>query len=87
RGPEQAPLPADQELDHRFARLLADGELEKLWAWLPEFTTTTQAEMGGRHLAMLLGAVMESGQRFVSTVHAYGPSSGSGNYVISLIAP
>jgi len=86
RGPERMPLPADQELDHRFARLLADGELEKLWAWLPEFTRTTQAEMGGRHLAMLLGAVMESGSRFVPSVHAYGPSSGSGNYVISLLA-
>jgi hypothetical protein len=42
--------------------------------------------MGGRHLAMLLGVVMESRQRFVPTVHAYGPSSGSGNYVISLLA-
>jgi 3,4-dihydroxyphenylacetate 2,3-dioxygenase len=86
RGPERAPLPADQELDHRFARLLADGELEKLWAWLPEFTRTTQAEMGGRHLAMLLGVLMESRHRFVPSVHAYGPSSGSGNYVISLLA-
>jgi hypothetical protein len=27
---------------------------------------------------------MEWGRRFVPTVHAYGPSSGSGNYVISL---
>jgi 3,4-dihydroxyphenylacetate 2,3-dioxygenase len=86
RGPEQAPRPADQELDHRFARLLADGELETLWAWLPEFAQTAQAEMGGRHLAMLLGVLMASGHRFASTVHAYGPSSGSGNYVISLLA-
>jgi 3,4-dihydroxyphenylacetate 2,3-dioxygenase len=86
RGPERAPLPADQELDHRFARLLAGGELEALWAWLPEFTATTQAEMGGRHLAMLVGALREAGGRFTSTVHAYGPSSGSGNYVISLLA-
>lgn len=86
RGPEQAPLAADQELDHRFARLLAAGEFEKLRGWLPEFTRATQAEMGGRHLAMLLGALIESGHRFASTVHAYGPSSGSGNYVISLLA-
>jgi 3,4-dihydroxyphenylacetate 2,3-dioxygenase len=86
RGPERAPRPEDQELDHRFARLLADGEFEKLWGWLPEFARTTQAEMGGRHLAMLLGAIMESGSRFVPAVHAYGPSSGSGNYVISLLA-
>ena len=86
RGPERMPLPADQELDHRLARLLAEGEYEKLWAWLPEFVETTKAEMGGRHLAMLLGVILGSGHRFVPTVHAYGPSSGSGNYVISLLA-
>jgi len=57
-----------------------------LWAWLPEFARTTQAEKGGRHLAMQLGAVRESGQPFTASVHAYGPSSGSGNYVISLLA-
>ena len=45
-----------------------------------------QPEMGGRHLAMMLGAVLESKQRFTAAVHAYGPSSGSGNYVISLTA-
>jgi 3,4-dihydroxyphenylacetate 2,3-dioxygenase len=86
RGPERWPSAEDQELDHRFARLLADGEHEKLWGWLPEFAATTKAEMGGRHLAMLLGAVLESAQRFTSRVHAYGPSSGSGNYVVSLLA-
>ncbi|HLF49045.1 MAG TPA: extradiol ring-cleavage dioxygenase [Methylomirabilota bacterium] len=85
RGPEKGPSPEDEALDHRFATLLAGGEYAALWTWLPEFARTTQAEMGGRHLAMLLGAVMESGQRFASTVHAYGPSSGSGNYVISLL--
>jgi hypothetical protein len=40
--------------------------------------------MGGRQLAMLLGALVESGARFEAEVHAYGPSSGSGNYVISM---
>ena len=29
-----------------------------------------QPEMGGRHLAMMLGVILESRQRFVSTVHA-----------------
>jgi len=47
---------------------------------------TVEAEMGGRHLAMMLGALVESGQRYAARVHAYGPSSGSGNYVISLLA-
>jgi len=86
RGPERGPRPEDEELDHQFARLLADGEYEKLWGWLPEFARAAQPEMGGRHLAMLLGAILESGQHFVPKVHAYGPSSGSGNYVISLAA-
>jgi hypothetical protein len=65
---------------------LADGEFENLWAWRPEFTRATEAEMGGRHRAMLLGAVMEWGRRFVPTVYAYGPSSGSGNCMTSLSA-
>ncbi|PYO34290.1 MAG: extradiol ring-cleavage dioxygenase [Candidatus Rokuibacteriota bacterium] len=86
RGPERGPRPEDEELDHQFARLLADGEYEKLWGWLPEFARAAQPEMGGRHLAMLLGAILESGHHFVPKVHAYGPSSGSGNYVISLAA-
>jgi 3,4-dihydroxyphenylacetate 2,3-dioxygenase len=86
RGPEKWPAPADQELDHRFARLLADGEYEKAWAWLPEYAGTAEPEMGGRHLAMMLGALIETGERFAADVHAYGPSSGSGNYVVSLAA-
>jgi 3,4-dihydroxyphenylacetate 2,3-dioxygenase len=84
RGPEKWPLPAEQELDHRFARMLADGEYDRLWAWLPEYRRAAEPEMGGRHLAMMLGALIESGVRYAATVHAYGPSSGSGNYVISL---
>jgi hypothetical protein len=35
---------------------------------------------------MMLGALMETKTRFDATVHAYGPSSGSGNYVVSLAA-
>lgn len=84
RGPEKWPGKADQELDHRFARMLADGEYEKLWAWLPEYAVAAEPEMGGRHLAMMLGAILGSGRKFAAAVHAYGPSSGSGNYVISL---
>jgi len=84
RGPEKWPAAADQELDHRLARLLADGEYEKAWAWLPEYVDGAGPEMGGRHLAMMLGALIETRGRFDAQIHAYGPSSGSGNYVISL---
>ena len=86
RGPEKWPSPADQELDRRFARMLADGEYEKLWAWLPEYAEAAEPEMGGRHLATMLGAIIGAQRKFAAMVHAYGPSSGSGNYVISLAA-
>jgi 3,4-dihydroxyphenylacetate 2,3-dioxygenase len=86
RGPERGPRPEDEALDHRLADLLAGGRFEEAWAWLPEFAGSASPEMGGRHLAMMLGALMESGGRYAATVHAYGPSSGSGNYVISLLA-
>ena len=86
RGPERWPGPAEQELDRRLARLLADGEYAKAWAWLPEYAEAAEPEMGGRHLAMMLGALVETGRRFEATLHAYGPSSGSGNYVISMTA-
>jgi len=33
---------------------------------------------------MMLGALIETGDRFAAELHAYGPSSGSGNYVISM---
>ena len=85
RDPPRGPRPEDEELDHQFARLLTDGEYDKLWRWLPEFSQMAEPEMSGRHLAMMLGAIIESGQRFTPKVHAYGPSSGSGNYVISLL--
>ena len=84
RGPERWPLPSDQELDRRLAEMLATGDFEHGWAWLPEYVKLAEPEMGGRHLAMMLGALIESGTKFDATLHAYGPSSGSGNYVISL---
>ncbi|HXH83509.1 MAG TPA: extradiol ring-cleavage dioxygenase [Candidatus Tectomicrobia bacterium] len=87
RGPERWPSPEDQALDRRLAGLIADGDYEGAWAWLPEYAKAAEPEMGGRHLAMMLGALLESGARYRATVHAYGPSSGSGNYVLSLAAP
>jgi 3,4-dihydroxyphenylacetate 2,3-dioxygenase len=87
RGPEKWPSADDQALDRRFAETLASGEYEKLWSWLPEYADAAEPEMKGRHLAMLLGALVETGRRFIATVHAYGPSSGSGNYVVSLADP
>jgi 3,4-dihydroxyphenylacetate 2,3-dioxygenase len=86
RGPEKWPSARDQELDRRLARLLAGGDYHGAWAWLPEYAKEAEPEMGGRHLAMMLGVLVASEQQFTGVAHAYGPSSGSGNYVISLTA-
>jgi 3,4-dihydroxyphenylacetate 2,3-dioxygenase len=83
RGPERWPSARDQELDHRLVRMLAAGDYPGAWAWLPEYAKESEPEMGGRHLAMMLGVLMESGGRFTALAHAYGPSSGTGNYVLS----
>ncbi len=83
RGPEKWPLPDDRKRDEHFAGMAAEGDYERLWRWLPEFVRTADAEMGGRHLAMMLGVLREAGSPFTATIHAYGPSSGSGNYAIS----
>jgi 3,4-dihydroxyphenylacetate 2,3-dioxygenase len=74
RGPEKWPLPEHRELDERFAAMLAEGDYEAAWKWLPEFAGAVDAEMGGRHLAMM--SVLSRGGRLHATVHAaYGPSS------------
>jgi 3,4-dihydroxyphenylacetate 2,3-dioxygenase len=83
RGPERWPLPEDRKLDERFASMLERGEYERAWKWLPEFSRAVEAEMSGRHLAMLLGVLQAAGTPFEGSIHAYGPSSGSGNYAIS----
>jgi 3,4-dihydroxyphenylacetate 2,3-dioxygenase len=81
RGPARWPTEADQALDHKLAELLAAGELARVRAWLPEWARRTHAEMGGRHLAMMLGVL--SADRYAATLQGYGPSSGTGNYLIT----
>ena len=86
RKPEKWPEPEDRELDQEFERLMTARDFEKVWQWLPEFSKQADVEMGGRHLAMMLGAILEAGGDFKTTVHAYGPSSGSGNYIMTMAA-
>lgn len=58
------------ELDRRFAGMLADGEVREALGM----------DAGVR------GGASSRERTFAATVHAYGPSSASGNYVISLAA-
>lgn len=81
RGPERWPTEECQRLDHEFVELVTQGRAEEMKAFFPKFVKDTDAEMGGCHLAILLGA---TGGTFRGKLHAYGPSSGTGNAVVSL---
>jgi 3,4-dihydroxyphenylacetate 2,3-dioxygenase len=81
RVPSAWPSPEDQALDHELARLLAAGEYGRVREWLPTWVRQTRSEMGGRHLAMLLGVLGDAS--YSATVQGYGPSSGTGNYLIA----
>lgn len=81
RGPERWPREEHQRLDHKFVELLTQGRADELRTFFPSFVRDVDAEMGGRHLAILIGA---TGGAFRGKLHAYGPSSGSGNAVVSL---
>ena len=82
RGPSTWPTEENQKLDHQFIEMMTHGRAEEIKKFFPSFCKTTQAEMGGRHVAMLLGA---TGGTFKGKLHAYGPSSGTGNPVVSLL--
>ena len=82
RGPEMWPSEKCQALDRKFIELVTQGTADELKSFFPCFVKDAEAEMGGRHLAILLGA---TGGHFRGKLHSYGPSSGSGNAVVSLL--
>lgn len=81
RGHEKWPSEEFQKLDHRFVELLTRVRAGELKSFFPSYAKDVEAEMGRRHLAILLGA---TGVAFRGKLHAYGPSSGTGNAVVSL---
>ena len=81
RGPERWPEPECRELDDRMMDLFAAGDLVGLETSLGELAREAHIEAGGRHLALLLGAL---GSGYQGRVLGYGPSSGSGNAVVTL---
>jgi 3,4-dihydroxyphenylacetate 2,3-dioxygenase len=81
RGPERWPAPDDRVLDDRMMSLLASGDLAGLESSLGDLARDAHVESGGRHLALLVGAL---GAGYRGRVLGYGPSSGSGNAVITL---
>ncbi len=86
RGPKLWPSDAMQALDRRLLALLSGGETRELVAWAPTFCEEAMAEMGGRTLCGMIGA-MDAMERAAGPLqgHQYGPyaqSSGSGNATV-----
>jgi len=90
RGRHHWPTPERKEMDRKFVELLIAGELERINGWFPEYSAAVKAEMGGRVIATLLGAMqaLSSGGRKLSGKQFgdYAQSSGSGNVNVLVTA-
>ena len=90
RGRQNWPTPERMEMDRKMIGLLCAGDLDRINAWFSEYSAAVKAEMGGRVLATLLGAMQAlsagagglSGRQFGD----YAQSSGSGNVNVLVTA-
>lgn len=82
RGPHFWPNVTEQTLDRQFCDYLVNGDIRSAKEMLPSYAKAAGVESGGRHVAVLLGVLGEDA--FTGKLYAYGPSSGSGNPVLTL---
>jgi 3,4-dihydroxyphenylacetate 2,3-dioxygenase len=89
RGPEKWPTPERIELDRRLIGHLERGEVARLLEWLPAYSREAVAEMGGRVLALMCGALAALHERAGALrgrlYGAYAQSSGSGNASVAVV--
>jgi 3,4-dihydroxyphenylacetate 2,3-dioxygenase len=83
RGRHFKPKPEREALDQRFIDQLKRGAVDEALAWFPEYSRAVVAEMNGKPLAALLGALQalhEEGAELGGEQYGgYAQSSGSGN--------
>jgi len=83
RGRHSRPKPEREALDQRFIDQLKRGAVSEALAWFPEYSRAVAAEMNGKPLAALLGALQaldEDGAKLGGEQFGgYAQSSGSGN--------
>jgi len=83
RGRHLKPTAERAALDQKFVDLLKRGAASEAAAWLPEYSRTAVAEMNGKPLAGMLGALQaleEGGAQLQGEQYGgYAQSSGSGN--------
>ena len=88
RGRHLKPAPEREALDQRFIDLLKRGAVSEARAWFPEYGRALAAEMYGKPLATILGALQAmaedgaecAGEQFGGCAQ----SSGSGNASIAV---
>ena len=83
RGRHLMPTPEREALDQRFIDQLKKGAIAEALAWLPEYSRAAVAEMNGKPLATMLGAlqalVADGAKLAGKQFGGYAQSSGSGN--------
>ena len=83
RGRHFKPTAEREALDQRFIDLLKRGAVAEAIAWFPEYSRAVVAEMNGRPLAGMLGALQALAEEGVGLrgeqYGGYAQSSGSGN--------
>ncbi len=89
RGSEKWPTPERIDLDKRLIGHLERGEVTLLLEWLPTYSREAVAEMGGKVLAVMGGALAALHTRIGAlrgrTYGAYAQSSGSGNASVAVV--
>jgi hypothetical protein len=82
------PTPEREALDQRFIDQLKKGAVADAIAWFPEYSRAAMAEMNGKPLAAMLGALQGLGADGAKLVGeqfgGYAQSSGSGNASIAV---
>lgn len=85
RGPALWPSPERVAADRKFIDLLVAGKIAEAKQWFPDYAEDVVAEMGGRVLALFLGALEAMGGRIEAKEYGrYCQSSASGNHNLSL---
>ncbi len=88
RGRPMRPKPEREALDRRFIDQLKRGAVNEALAWFPEYNRAVVAEMNGKPLAALLGALQaleDDGAKLAGEQFGgYAQSSGSGNASVAV---
>jgi len=88
RGPEIWPTAERMELDRQLIGHLERGAVDMLIDWLPAYSRDARAEMGGKILATMCGALAalqeRAGPLAGRLYGSYAQSSGSGNASIAV---